>query len=259
MLVIFWIPFFIGVTIETFLLIVVEKRFYRLYDEKLSENENIYLSQLDLTTQNLFCICEIIRRTLIFGIIISQFSGMFYKETFLAKMAISIYPATIWVALILKSNILGDIHIDKQIRICFEIIFVLSIAIWTMLISNYYQKNVEVIEQKVIEQTEKRKILYFCDISLIEDVTISGETQVGDLLPYKYVDENGYIYEEMALTDYSRSEPIKEGEVPYVEITSCYYYKEYEDYYTGLYWFSREHRWKEYIFHLPSNISLKNY
>lgn len=257
MLMIFWFFWMIGIISTAVLLIITERRVDKFCDENCLQYEDICFEQLDTKTQVLLCMRAVIWNAIVVGIAISQFSGLFYDETFLARMVIStleIVMLYFWGIIYLQIKLCND----KKIHILIVIIFMLSIAIWTTLISNYYQRNVEEVTQKVIEQIERRELVDICDIPVTGEKrgTSERKTDIGDWLPYKYIDRYDKIQEDVAPASCISSRQKELMEPAYVEIISYHYYKEYTDYYTGQSWIMSEHSWKEYIFYLPNNLSI---
>lgn len=264
---IFWILWVIGIviTIITRLLIEASLRPFKEYMfGKYVETTCTKVSKLGTKAKILLHLLVTVCIVLVGGIAVAKFAGVFYEAPFWAQMAIGTVPAILTYTvgnLILRL----DYFDDKRSQIFFVAVFIISIIGWTMLINNY-NRNIEMVTETTVEQTETRELLYFCNVP-VQEITgevsgsstlfagnVSGSVDTTHELTYWYIGENERGLFDTAEANSSELEPIKEGETSYLEINSYYECKKKVDHNTGAESIWEEKRWKKYVFHLPETI-----
>ena len=187
---------------------------------------------------------------------------MFYKKPFWIQILVGILPA--FLTYFVGFFILAQYFEDDWSQICFIIVFIISIFGWIILINNYNRK-IEDVAEVIIEQTQERKLLYFCNVP-VQEITgevngsfsiyggsVSGSINTTHELTYWYVNENGKGLFDTAPANSSEIEFLEEG-TPYVEILNYYQCKKTIDHNIELETIHEENRWKHYVFHLPKTI-----
>lgn len=255
---IFWILWIIGIVITIITKFSINKSI-----EKGKCNEK-YISQLEQKTQILLHLLVIVCIILVGGIAVAKFVGMFYRVPFWGQILIGIIPAffTYMVGyMILGLWDFGDI----RSQFCFVLVFIISIFGWTILINNY-NRNIEDVTEVIIEQTQERKLLYFCNVP-VQEITgevngsssilggsVSGSIDTTHELTYWYVNESGKGLFDTSPANSSEIEFLEEGETPYVELLYYYQCQKRIDHNTGSETIYEQNRWTQYVFHLPKTI-----
>lgn len=222
-----------------------------------------YISELKQETQILLHLLVVVCIILVGGIAVAKFVGMFYEFPFLVQILIGIIPASLTFRAGYVILSLGDFD-DVRSQFCFVGVFIISIIGWTILINNYNQ-NIEDVTEVIVEQTQERNLLYFCNVpvqgitgevngnSSILGGSVSGSIDTTHELTYWYTNESGKGLFDTAPANSSEIEFLEEG-TPYVELLNYYQCKKIVDHNTGLESVYEENRWTQYIFHLPKTI-----
>lgn len=256
---IFWILWVIGIVIT-----IITKC---LLDKSMKKNipfmTEKYISELKQETQILLHLLVVVCIILVGGIAVAKFVGMFYEVPFWGQILISIIPA--FLTYIVGYWILElDDFDDARSQFCFVLVFIISILGWTILINNY-NRNIENVTEVILEQTQERNLLYFCNVpvqeitgevngsSFILGGSVSGSIDTTHELTYWYANENGNGLFDTAPANFSEIEFLEEG-TPYVELLNYYQYEKRVDHNTGLERVYEENRWTQYVFHLPKTI-----
>ncbi len=118
---------------------------------------------------------------------------------------------------------------ELYLQIIFIIVFIFSIIGWSFPIYKY-NLNIEKITLIILESTEERQLLYFCNIPVQETSggvsgsfhsgsgNVFGDIATSDKLPYWYLNENGDGNFDYALPTSSKLIFIDDIQSPYVEI-----------------------------------------
>lgn len=263
---ILWILWTIGIVITIITKYSIKKTFTPFRENIGRWNEKIIypkVSQQETKTKILFHLLVIVCIILVGGIAVGKFVGMFYEVPFWEQILIGILPAFLTYIvgdLILKLTYYFD---DVRSHFCFVLVFIISILGWTILINNY-NRNFEEKTEVVIEQTQERKLLFFCNVP-VQEITgkvtssplggnVSGSINTSHELTYWYVNENGKWLFDTSPANSSEIDPLEEGESPYVELLYYYQCQKRIDHNIGSETIFEEKRWIHYIFHLPETI-----
>lgn len=255
---IFWILWVIGLVITIITRYAIKKSVTKYND--LVKKEIIFPPKVKISLHLLVIVCII----LVGGIAVAKFVSMFYKAPFWQQILIGIIPTILTYLVGFCILDLWNFD-DVRSQFCFVLVFIISIFGWTIL-SNNYNRNIEDVTEISIEQTQERKLLYFCNVP-VQEITgevsgnssifggsVSGSIDTTHELTYWYVNENGKGLFDTAPSDSSEIEFIENGETPYVEILNYYQCKKRIDHNTDLETIYEENRWTQYIFHLPQTI-----
>lgn len=263
---IFWILWVIGIVITIITKCSIKKSL-KPFNENIGmwNEKTIYptVSQRGTKTKILLHLLVIVCIILVGGIAVAKFVGMFYEGTFWGQILIGIIPA--FLTYIVGNWILGlDDFDDARSQFCFVIVFIISILGWTILINNY-NRNIEDVTEVIVEQTQERNLLYFCNVP-VQEITgevngsssilggsVSGSIDTTHELTYWYANESGKGLFDTAPANSSEIEFLEEG-TPYVELLNYYQCKKLVDHNTGLESVYEENRWTQYVFHLPKTI-----
>lgn len=257
---IFWILWIIGIIItiitRNLLITNLENEDGYCYKKK-------YISGLEPKKQIQLHLLVAVCFILVGGIAVAKFVGMFYWGPFWGQILIGIIPAVLTYGVGYMILGLYDFD-DKRSQFCFVLVFIISIFGWTILINNY-NRNIEYVTEVIVEQTQEKKLLYFCNVP-VQEVTgevngsssilggsASGSIDTTHELTYWYVNENGNGLFDTAPANSSEIEFLEEGD-PYVEILYCYQCEKRLDHNIGLGRIYEETRWTQYVFHLPKMI-----
>ena len=251
---IFWILWIIGIVITIITKCLIKKSInkneYRRKEKLINELGLLHL---------LVAVCII----LVGGIAVAKFVGMWYEASFWRQILIGIIPALLTYAVGYK--ILGLKYFDNdRSQFGFVLVFIISILGWTILINNY-NRNIEDVTEVIVEQTQERKLLYFCNVP-VQEITgevngsssilgghISGNIDTTHELTYWYMNEAGKGIFDTAPANSSEIEFFEEG-TPYVEILNYYQCKKIVDNNIDSERVYKEDRWTQYVFHLPKTI-----
>ena len=255
---IFWILWIIGVIIT----IITKHSLNKSLKDKYGWRDKC-ISHLERETQIRLHLLVAVCFILVGGIAVAKFVGMFYWGPFWGQILIGIIPAVLTYCAGYLILSLEDFD-DKRSQFCFVLVFIISIFGWTILINNY-NRNIEYVTEVIVEQTEERKLLYFCNVP-VQEVTgevngsssilgggASGSIDTTHELTYWYVNENGNGLFDTAPANSSEIEFLEEGD-SYVEILNYYQCEKRLDHNIGLGRIYEETRWTQYVFHLPKTI-----
>ncbi len=264
---IFWILWIIGIVITIITKCSIKKSLKPFKENIGMWNEKTICSQVSqqgTKTKILLHLLVIVCIILVGGIAVAKFVGMFYTCSFLGQILIGIIPA--FLTYMVGYMILGlwDFD-DNRSQFCFVLVFIISILGWTILINNY-NRNIEEVTEVTVEQTQERKLLYFCNVP-VQEITgevngsssilggnVSGSIDTTHELTYWYVNESGKGLFDTSPANSSEIEFLEEGETPYVELLYYYQCKKRVDHNIDLETISEENRWTQYVFHLPKTI-----
>lgn len=229
--------------------------------------EKSFVEQRETKERILLHILALVCIILVGGIAVAKFVGMFWEFPFWGQMIIGIVPALF--TYVVGFYVLGLFNFeDIRSHCCFIIVFIVSILGWTILI-NDYNRNIEKVTETVIEQTQTRELLYFCNVpvqgvtgeisgnSSILGGSISGNIDTTHELTYWYANEENSALFDTAPANSSEIEFLEEKEEPYVEIVYYYQVEKRIDHnieFIGFEVIDAERRWKQYIFYLPQSI-----
>lgn len=257
---IFWILWVIGIVIT----IITKCLLNKSMKKNIPFMTEKYISELKQETQILLHLLVMVCIILVGGIAVAKFVGMFYEFPFYVQIPIGIIPALLTYCVGYMILSLDDFDNDRS-QFCFVLVFIISICGWTILINNY-NRNIEGVTEVIVEQTQERNLLYFCNVP-VQEITgevngsssilggsVSGSIDTTHELTYWYANENGKGLFDTAPANSSEIEFLAEGETPYVEILYYYQYTKIIDHNIGLETISEENRWTQYVFHLPKTI-----
>ena len=264
---IFWILWGVGIVITIITKCLLTRALKPVIENEGMWNErkvSQYVSQLMSYEKVILHLLVFVCIILVGGIAVAKFVGMFYEAPFWGQILLGIIPA--FLTYMVGSLILSLYDFDdKRSHVCFIVVFIIAIFGWTILINNY-NRNIENVTETVVEQTQERKLLYFCNVP-VQEITgevsgsssifggsVSGSIDTTHELTYWYVNENGKGIFDAVSANSSEIEFIEEGEIPYVEIISYYQCKKRVDHNTDFESICEENRWNQYVFHLPQSI-----
>ena len=203
------------------------------------------------------------------GIPIGHFLGTRFVSFFLTPMTIEdlIVRIVVWVVTVLISIavyvgyhfILGLYHFSERYRWLqniFRIVYVVSIIGWSIIVYQYHS-NIETTTQTILQSTEKRNLLSFCNIPV---QNISGRIYIDttDNLPYWYLDENGEGAFDSSPATNSNIVFLEDNQSPYVEIMVYSTQTIEKNHNNGTEKTTTDHTWAEYTFYLPKTIMQYN-
>jgi len=146
-----------------------------------------------------------------------------------------------------------------------NIVIVLSITFWFFPTYNY-NKNIESRVETVAVSSEKRELIYFCNIPVqhvsghIEGTTIlgtghiSGEISTSDTLPYWYEDKNDEGIYDTAPAQESKLVFVENIEKPYLDIVVYGKQITRTNHNNGKVSKRVENKYTQYIFYLPASL-----
>ena len=253
---IFWILWVIGIVIT-----IITKY---LLNESLKKNipfmTEKYISETKQETQILLHLLVVVCIILVGGIAVAKFVGMFYESPFWKQILIGIIPALVTYCVGYMILSLDDFN-DVRSHFCFVVVFIIATIGWTILINNY-NRNIEDVTEVIVEQTQERNLLYFCNVP-VQEITgevngsgsgsVSGSINTTHELTYWYANESGKGLFDVVPANSSEIEFLEEG-TPYVELLNYYQCKKRIDHNIGLEYVYEENRWTQYVFHLPKTI-----
>ncbi len=228
------------------------------------KNKQAYVGEFkEVIVQLLIIICIVIE----FGMPIGELLGRLLDFTFSIDLlfAFVFAIATYFIAFL----VLGLYNIKyKLMQILYLFAFALSVVAYTGQTVDY-QRNVEEIPQKVLEETKTENLLYFCNISLqtlpteepehfsLENVkSVLDNICKSNMVTYCYTDQKDTLLCDVAPKQCCRVTYIKSNQTPYVEIYSYYEYTKLIDHRNNTETIKKntEKRWNEYTFYLPASI-----
>lgn len=155
-------------------------------------------------------------------------------------------------------------------HICFAVVFIISILGWTGAIY-HYNLNIEINTETVVEQTQERELIYFCNIpvqeisgtvsgsSVLGNGKVSGKIDTTDKLPYWYLNKKGEgVYGSSPAKNSKMVFDLEEGESPYLEIVKYASQTITINHNNGKETSSIDKNWTTYYFHVPEELMQYN-
>lgn len=266
---IFWILWFVGIAITIITRLLINKAFTGSFAGDFS-GAQFSLKDLKKGVKVLLHLLAIVCIVLVGGIAVALFINFMDRCGIVVQILTGIFSA--FLTYVVGTGILGLYKFDDlRSEVCFVVVFIIAVLSWIPSI-NIYNRNVETgITETVIEQTQQRDLLYFCNVP-VQNVTgkisetysilggsVSGSVDTAHELTYWYASENEKALLDTAPANSSEIVFIKESEVPYVEIIRYYQCEKQIDHNIGGFeHIYEENRWTQYVFHLPESIMQYN-
>jgi len=238
------------------------------YNEHIADKSKVY----QIVTISLMCLCIAlvggIANGLWMGSILGNVVGLNFGVILVALGFFgSISSCLTWFVGYLVLGVYKESR--KWVIAIFVIVFIASIILWTIPITNYNQ-NIEYKEETGVSSTQEYNLYYFCNIpvqhvsgkvdgsSFFGTGSVAGKISTSEELPYWYDDGSGEALYASVSADDAKICFIQDGETPFVRIITHSKKEIKRDNNVGEETVTDETYWTTYEFHLPKEVMQYN-